>query len=244
MKNKNIHLIQTDKPSRLAIDDEELFLSNCLKSPSFLYENQHIYITNNDKPKPGEWCIDINEFRDTKPLLNIAYKNDICPEGIKQLKVVITNDFKLIANGVQEISEEFLQWFVQNSSCESVEVVPDYSKSVMNYSYKIIIPKKEPEQETLEEVAEKEASLFYEKGSLDWNKYRQVFIEGAESDVAKNYWFSIFQSEQANKYSEEDMLEASKYGYNFHKTTQFPEQDFEDSCIRNTKQWLKQFKKK
>ena len=36
------------------------------------------------------------------------------------------------------------------------------------------------EQETLEEAAEREASLFYEKGSLDWNKYRQVFIEGAK----------------------------------------------------------------
>lgn len=44
---------------------------------------------------------------------------------------------------------------------------------------------------------------------------------------------------QKNKqYSEKDMIEASKYGYNFHKTTSFPEQEFEDSCIRNTQQWL------
>jgi hypothetical protein len=49
---------------------------------------------------------------------------------------------------------------------------------------------------------------------------------------------------QQQGYSEEDMIEASKYGYNFHKTTQFPQQKFEDSCIRNTQQWLKQFKKK
>lgn len=35
-------------------------------------------------------------------------------------------------------------------------------------------------QGTPEEAAEREASLFYEKGSLDWNKYRQVFIEGAK----------------------------------------------------------------
>jgi hypothetical protein len=45
-------------------------------------------------------------------------------------------------------------------------------------------------------------------------------------------------------YSGEDMLKASKYGYNFHKTTQFPNQEFEDSCIRNTQQWLEQFKNK
>ena len=45
-------------------------------------------------------------------------------------------------------------------------------------------------------------------------------------------------------YSKEDMIRASKYGYNFHKITSFPELDFEDSCIRNTQQWLTVFKKK
>ncbi len=45
------------------------------------------------------------------------------------------------------------------------------------------------------------------------------------------------------KYSEEDMIEASMYGYNFHKTTQFPQQEFEESCIRNTQQWLYSKKK-
>lgn len=48
---------------------------------------------------------------------------------------------------------------------------------------------------------------------------------------------------EANKYSEEDMLTASRYGYNYHKSTQFPEQEFEDGCIRNTQQWLTTFKK-
>ncbi len=50
--------------------------------------------------------------------------------------------------------------------------------------------------------------------------------------------------QQERSYSEEDMINASKYGYNFHKTTQFPNQEFEDSCINNTKQWLTIFKKK
>lgn len=47
---------------------------------------------------------------------------------------------------------------------------------------------------------------------------------------------------QERMYSEEDMIEASKYGYNFHKTTQFPNQEFEDSCIRNTQQWVQNLK--
>ena len=49
---------------------------------------------------------------------------------------------------------------------------------------------------------------------------------------------------QQQGYSKEDMIEASKYGYNFHKTTSFPQQDFEDSCVRNTQQWLLKFKNK
>ena len=50
--------------------------------------------------------------------------------------------------------------------------------------------------------------------------------------------------EVENKYTEENMIESSRYGYNFHKTTSFPEQEFEKSCINNTKQWLTKFKKK
>ena len=57
--------------------------------------------------------------------------------------------------------------------------------------------------------------------------------------------FGAVRERVLNKlYSKEDMIKASKYGYNFHKTTQFPNQEFEDSCINNTKQWLTIFKKK
>jgi len=50
------------------------------------------------------------------------------------------------------------------------------------------------------------------------------------------YLIGYFKS--SKKYTYEDMLDAAKYGYDFHKTTSFPEQEFEDSCIRNTQQWL------
>lgn len=45
-------------------------------------------------------------------------------------------------------------------------------------------------------------------------------------------------------FTKDDMIKAAEYGYNFHKTTQFPEHNFEDSCINNTKQWLTTFNKK
>jgi hypothetical protein len=100
-----------------------------------------------------------------------------------------------------------------------------------------------PKQETIEQVAERilannidglrdalkdDDLFFFYKGVIQC--YGEAMVE--------------WQKEQGKElYSKEDMIEASKYGYNFHKTTQFPEQDFEDSCIRNTQQWLTQFKK-
>jgi hypothetical protein len=56
----------------------------------------------------------------------------------------------------------------------------------------------------------------------------------------KNDFKSGYQeSREKYKFTEEDMLQAAKYGYEFRDTTSFPEHNFEDSCINNTKQWLK-----
>jgi hypothetical protein len=43
------------------------------------------------------------------------------------------------------------------------------------------------DKETLEEVAENEASIFYEKGTIEWNKYRQVFELGAKWESERRY---------------------------------------------------------
>jgi hypothetical protein len=78
------------------------------------------------------------------------------------------------------------------------------------------------QETTLEEVAEKEASLFYEKGSLDWNKYRQVFIEGAK-------W------QQERSYSEEEVIDLLK-ALQIHYLT------YNERV--NIDKWFEQFKKK
>jgi hypothetical protein len=87
----------------------------------------------------------------------------------------------------------------------------------------------------------------YEKGEHPLYTEHKI-IEVVDEEGETHYAFedelkSDEVEEQERSYSEEDMIEASKYGYNFHKTTIFPEQEFEDSCIRNTQQWLTQFKK-
>lgn len=39
-------------------------------------------------------------------------------------------------------------------------------------------------------------------------------------------------------YSEEEMINSAKYGYEYHSTTSFPEENFEDNCKNNFLQKL------
>jgi hypothetical protein len=96
------------------------------------------------------------------------------------------------------------------------------------------------EQETLQEVTERILANNID-GLRDALKDDDLFF--FYKGVIQCYGEAMAEWQQQNSYSEADMIESSKYGYNFHKTTQFPEQDFEDSCIRNTQQWLTKFKK-
>ena len=88
-------------------------------------------------------------------------------------KIILTTNKLLIKDGVQQIDDEFLEWFVKNSSCESVEIrytVDFNSKAV------IIIPKEEPKQVTLEEVAD---NYLNSHDMLDNNSYNG-FTSGAK----------------------------------------------------------------
>jgi hypothetical protein len=43
---------------------------------------------------------------------------------------------------------------------------------------------------------------------------------------------------QKQLYTEEDVLKASQYGYEYHQNTNFPDTSWEDNCKNNTRQWL------
>jgi hypothetical protein len=73
-------------------------------------------------------------------------------------KIILTTDQYLITDGVQAIDDEFLEWFVNNPSCEFVEIRKYHSGILSDIteitsSLKIIIPQEEPKQETLEEYS-------------------------------------------------------------------------------------------
>ncbi len=224
---KNIHVLPTDKPSRLYKSKlkNEIYLHSTDIPKDFYMKSaigQNIYITSDEEIKYGDWVIQVNFEKTITQLIRcvtdtqVAVANDKNGSFTKS-KIILTTDLDLIKDGVQAIDDEFLEWFVKNPGCESVEVKPfcekltcqneDCNVCCQELKYKIIIPKQESKQETLEEVAKE-----YMKGWGGITNSENSFIEGAKSDAAREYWFKKFQEQDKKMYSEEDMKEAFKNG--------------------------------
>jgi hypothetical protein len=228
---KNIHLLPTDKPSRLAgseyITNEQgidkrafkLKLWNKIISNKDLrdvgYIPQNIYITNDEEIKGGDWiekngkiykCTISNDFYITvyeKNKYAGSFDTDTCK------KIILTTDPDLIKDGVQAIDDEFFRWFVKNPSCEFIKVEP-CEFLADKVIYEIIIP-----QETLEDAAER----IYDDNLFDYEKYRDGFKEGSKWQAQRMY------SEEEVKHIVSEALQSAL-------VTIYLEQ------------WFKQFKKK
>jgi hypothetical protein len=235
---KNIHLIPTDKPSSKLQKTKHgnFFLSNEIKSYSDC-TNQHIYITSDEEIKEGDWfLLDMSHSSHPNEVHQMGHNKWSKTGGINFSepnswtkackKIILTTDQDLIADGVQSIDDEFLEWFVKNPSCESV-VVND-SKVVKEHIFdgsndgeivwekKIIIPKEEPKQETLEEASSR---LLYSKYPFhppqDSGYWKDMFIEGAKWQQERSYseaiefaeWIRIkdFQTTSKNNWIGLDM---------------------------------------
>jgi hypothetical protein len=156
---KNIHILPTEQPSRLHLwtDENGMRLALCELEYSHTRNTQHIYITSSEEIKEGvnQWYLD--------KFLNKPMNSGGAQYGEKQNIITLTTDQTLIADGVQAIDDEFLEWFVKNPTCEFVEVKSEWKLLGNDYEhngyatlvYKIIIPQEEPKQETLEEAAER-----------------------------------------------------------------------------------------
>ena len=125
---KNIHVIKTDKPSRLFIDIDDNKLKICVPLGGEHMMNQNIYITSDEKIKEGDYWIYISppEWKDTdriEVVRNVLPNSWFCKLHDKEnyKKIILTTDTELIKDGVQAIDDEFLEWFVKNPSCEWVE---------------------------------------------------------------------------------------------------------------------------
>jgi hypothetical protein len=236
---KNIHLIPTDKPSRLHLGNSGLVLCDFNFCKNTI-NGQHIFITSDEEIKDGEKCITFGSDKCEGQLDTFQSKVSY---SRKPRKIILTTDQDLIKDGVQPIDDEFLEWFVKNPSCEKVDVKynyvcsncnedknnPKYENCHGNYRthkiFKIIIPSREPKQETLEESAE--IGRFAEKKYLDKiNNFESVDFKDGVFEGAK--W-------QAEKmYSEKEVL---KIIQNCKEYLAFGD-EFDEI------KWFEQFKKK
>jgi hypothetical protein len=151
---KNIHVLPTEKPSKIHIVEgwDKLHLTQKELNQSEGSINQNISITSDEEIKEGDWVIALdtnivfkcNKYEAEKPIKQF--------KGIYR-KIILTTDQNLIKNGVQAIPDKFLEWFVKNPSCEFVKIEKNcnYGKCICymgickeyQKSYEIIIPREE-----------------------------------------------------------------------------------------------------
>ena len=210
---KNIHVLKTDKPSRLFKLAGDLHLhKECEIDPK---RNQNIYITSDEEIKEGDWCICLeNIFKNEIFKVDSDTPNkssNVTLEFAKKYltKIILTTDQDLIEDGVQAINDEFLEWFVKNPSCEDVGVSFDFKKfrwSDLNKEqcYKIIIPSEEPKQETtLEEASERFTEVWFQNDYFT----KELFIAGAKWQQEQILDFLYSEITERRDYSASKMCE-------------------------------------
>jgi len=260
---KNIHILPTDKPSRLyQTRNNPLILDSKFENGT---ANRHIYITSDEEIKEGDWYLTfLNREVIGKPIRceDSNYNFSGCE------KIILTTDQDLIKDGVQAIDDEFLEWFVKNPSCESVEVEINYkvkSGTIQEhkeglagyeyYEYEIIIPQEEPKdvvlgyktsldaqmldkiepkQETIEEAAKLYIGVPITRIIDDEERYYTSNIGEYDAFIQGAKW------QQERMYSEEEVIIIlNKFGSNVYGNYTRNEMmcDF-------VERWFEQFKKK
>jgi len=143
---KNIHILPSDKPSRLYVLNIYigLRLSKTYISKGDIHTPKNICITSDEELKDRDWCLH-------PTTLNLSMHHSIdnnLTKGWK--KIILTTDPDLIEDGVQAIDDTFLEWFVKNPSCEEVSFIIRSAwldNGLIIDSYQITIQKEEPRQE-------------------------------------------------------------------------------------------------
>jgi hypothetical protein len=287
---KNIHLITTSQPSRLLCnhtlksfcfqkEENGMFVNDgkvsgasfwsIEKAKNNGFNPQHIYITNDEVIKAGDYF--------WKPDCNMIFKAEYTPhKGCE--KVILTTDQDLINDNVQSIDDEFLEWFVKNPSCEKVTTAKgkmklnddgqEYGFPDMSL-YKIIIP-----QDEAKERAKNYMSL---KGALEPNQIKcycghtsycdcspleepkqETLEEVAENYADKQSDISMRQNPLEYSKSGEELWYESKVdfkeGAKWQQERMYSEEDMKqaylDGCkikltnIYHLEKWFEQFKKK
>jgi hypothetical protein len=222
---KNLHLLPTDKPSRLHLytDENGRRLETCEVEYSHTRNTQHIYITSDEEIKQGDWLFanqGVNKIVEIKegnyPYGSINNKGDkIFNSKHWKSKIILTTDQDLIADGVQAIDDEFLEWFVKNPSCEFVEwssekIEGSFDGENWKYKYGTVIPQEEPKQETLTytEAAKKEERIFNSTMMSKQETLEEAAANLADPNLCKtDNWIAGAKWQAERMYSEEEVMD-------------------------------------
>jgi hypothetical protein len=219
-KMKNIHVLPTNQKSKIFFNHNKGFEKYQFSKEPFVNgltntSNQHIYITNDEKPKAGDWVIKISSLYKGGGNIQKYSFIDTHFEDIVFKKIILTTDLELIADGIQAIDDEFLEWFVKNPSCEYAHIGFIAHNDIREY--KIIIPQEEPKQETLEEAAERlvpEASC--ELNNSEASYWQQGWIAGVKwqveqiPSIIEQYLETAFISKEQGYKNPKDWFEQFK----------------------------------
>jgi len=225
---KNIHVLPTDKPSRLCKSKitQKLSMTDVLSFYGDGTYNQHIYVTSDEEVKEGDWFIMSGfilrkcDYVDNYMIIDTTQGKhffSVCK------KIILTTDQDLIKDGVQAIDDEFLEWFVKNPSCEKVEVKKGFEDgTAWGYNfldYKIIIPQEESNPFELPKALPDD--IFYqslgtkqETPEIDKTNWKAVYEDSLNMQKASNagYESKIQELKQEIKrsYSGEEVIQLYK----------------------------------
>lgn len=106
-------------------------------------DGRYIYITSDEPIVLSSWYMDWKLGKVKQSIQNDYLTG--CFENYK--KIVLTTDPKLIEDGIQELNEEFLQWFLENQYCENVGVKVggmDHNLIWSTRKYSVVLPSPQP----------------------------------------------------------------------------------------------------
>ncbi len=196
----------------ILIDD----LYNQIKTMKNIYKiGKELFITSNEEIKLNDYVTD--GYRAYK------WKDDSSLLGRK--KVIMTTNHDLIVDGVQEIDDDFLNWFVNNQNCEFVKVTKlDY---LTNRQYRIYdLPQEEPKQENINLVPVNEFGSEITVNGYGFDK----FVKKQQEII-----------EEVKIYSEEEVL------FHLNKLMRMPSSELDKLTDENgeiTRKWFNNNKKK
>jgi hypothetical protein len=242
---KNIHLLPTTKEQHSIIQKNGGLL--LVQTPDKVYTGTklNIYITSDEKPKKGDWCYD----RSVEGRL-VRYTELPKHWVDTQKKIILTTDQDLIVDGVQAIDDDFLEWFVNNPSCEFVEIsdllIVTQNEPLIQHQgskplvaphtiiYRIIIPK--------EDLTKEEEDTFFVNhvcGTQEESKQetleeaaQRMWNDPNEQLTSKSSFIEGAKWQAERMYSEDEVRNIANWAFDFYKTDEFSDSELEDEFNR------------